>query len=1805
MPALFNADGSVSNIGIATDTQSMQAGNPSFWDSVGEATTKGLPAVGVSIANSIYNLPTAIGNVFGNNAPYAQTADWFESQNMKNYINKNSDAIEGAGLFAGSFIPGGLAVKALKGFSKVAEVARAGEMTSTLSNGTGLFQSVARAKMLEVGIADVAAGDAATIPSLMKDYTWNLVGMNVADALKEGAVFNLAATAGMYASPLLRDKDFSDLSSDFLWGTAGYGVIAGGLESVWTRGLLKKAASEQDARLAPAMARNRINGLQVDPADQLTAVVKGYLDRADNVSPVNTGVRTEIARSNQADMQEMVRLFQDTKIISSAAEGEDKVRLANQLVRTLVVEPKAAGTASEDILKLFPYQMRMGEIDYPGTGVFSNDGIKTIYKTGVSLGSKIVDTEGNETGSIATIQHVFSEHYDPESYAGGPLEGYRFQDNYFTTGLSTEFPNAKEAFDAGKDVYIGKSGIPIINKASPNVEVVSVPGLSQPVNAKQAKLWKQGRFNNQDATKFGSANKRLGPARSAIRGDRELGYGNEPIVVRTSDGSIIPARNASPVIGDYGAPNVTRDGDVIRVMAGKNDFRFSLNETDRELYNNPNSNTVLASARNLAISRTYQSLKDWRAGDMVDPKDWTGLEALYNTIKNEVERTRSLQTPLTWEGAAEKLNTMGVSIGGEKLPTTSGELEGAIKVLKDELIQKMPASGDAEKNRIIAGVGRDYLDNATTAGNFFSSPEDFAKINNLKIDYNLTRFPKGAEGLQQGMLDHAYQISLAQKKAQQVAAGYFGSREATEAATAGKTLADGTFKRLSIYDFSSGYLNSTKQGLITTASAAYDSANQIFERIGRTFHAVVRDRVSTIQVELATAKHELDNAPEAQKAIMLYKAVLARSNESFRKLPPELQAQHFPELKNGESVRVLRDSLQKVTDPETKKTSVVFDKSFVPENGKFQINPGAGITPTEQRLFNYYILPREATTFLDKSNAINDARLLHENKIVNARNLKNRSIEPGNDYFPPIDVRNHPHFLYVKYPAGTVGVDDGVSMIVAHDADSLMQKKSAMQALNENLEFYSKDDIAKFKQSRGEYEHKRLFQETSLNSLMKNNGILNDFIPNLNYETFLKNQADWHMQKEMGLARNMIELQNSQLMAEMRELKESVVSMASSQRNSAKSGLAARSVDSAYSRAVNMMMGISPGEFYKPFQDLNSAVEAFGNTAFKNFKLAAIGMSKGSMTPEEAGKLMNSYGMGNPIGEGFKVAQRMGIALAPPEANYVSHTITKLQSILGTLVIKWDTMQQLLHAVTTPILMIPEINSVIGSLGKTNAAVKEISTLIPGTEKEVPAISKVLFSAVSDLFNPAKNGPMEEMAKRIGTLREARSEWQEIQNSLALPKEKTANAWNQYGKSIDGVLSKLSLVNTVEYHTDMLATHVGYRLFSAAGYTGRSLEDNIATFVNRVKTNITASQRPIAFGGPVGQAVGLFQSFYMNLMQNVYRYVENKDLKSLMLLGGLQSTAFGLQGMPFFHTINHHLLTAPGNTNGQDMFSTIAGLGGHGGVGNRQLGDYLLYGSISNWMNASMYTRSDISPRQLSLVPLNPADWPLVSAMKRMGENLYDIAKKISDGGSVPGNLLLGIEHNGLSRPAMGLAQLIQGFSTTGKGNLVSSNHALPGQGTTAMDDLMNGADFSRLLGSRPMDESIFLNSNYRITAFKAAQEARLEELGKAVKSKLYNGGTLTSDDTTGFMREYAKAGGNITNFNSKMMEWMKDANTSMANGISKNPTKLGNPYLITMMGGKVPQYMADFNSVPSLNGPVVLGSTPVKWGVPWSEEQK
>ncbi|CAN5950068.1 unnamed protein product [Sphagnum jensenii] len=284
------------------------------------------------------------------------------------------------------------------------------------------------------------------------------------------------------------------------------------------------------------------------------------------------------------------------------------------------------------------------------------------------------------------------------------------------------------------------------------------------------------------------------------------------------------------------------------------------------------------------------------------------------------------------------------------------------------------------------------------------------------------------------------------------------------------------------------------------------------------------------------------------------------------------------------------------------------------------------------------------------------------------------------------------------------------------------------------------------------------------------------------------------------------------------------------------------------------------------------------------------------------------------------------------------------------------------------------------------------------------------------------------------------------------------------------------------------------------------------------------------------------------------------------MASALQSTVFGLQSLPGFQHLNALIQQHDGNQERQDIYGTaVSSLG-------KPTADFLLYGALSNLTGQALYQRGDINPRAATIIDPNPLNLPTVKTGIKIYQNIAQLASNIRQGGNVPASLMLALEHNGLSRPLTGLAEMMQGYVTGPSGNLIAN--ITP---STGWSDLYGIANMSRILGARPLDEALKLDAFYRNSQAQAAEKDKIESLGQAFKTTLYNNVSSTPQELSNFAAEYAADGGNIKSFGRSVLDWTAKAHVPMANAVYKKfATDPRVKNAMTVMGGvPLPSYQS------------------------------
>lgn len=1309
--------------------------------------------------------------------------------------------------------------------------------------------------------------------------------------------------------------------------------------------------------------------------------------------------------------------------------------------------------------------------------------------------------------------------YELRPYAGTPVVANAADTFVATDGSTvTKYLKVGDAWQDGADIFVDKNLQIHVNPNAPNL-------------AGRVPREGEGRvLTNAEERVFrktGSLPESSKPLTGA------------PIILNTITKDI--QSSAEPVVGDFGLVSEVKQG----LFYGK---KFSLQSVDSPI--TVNTPTIDANARYV-----WAAKRGIRAGDTIDTSDVPMLEQLYK---------EGISSP---EGFTEYMkNAAGKAIklsDGEDLPYSPTDMLNMIRGAKDDLIHDL-TTGDSklssEAIAIRANVPEKYLADGFKAekpADYMVDAAQWTQPNHVKLEYDIGNTMTADGNILRGILLSQERIKVIQAAAETAMSREFG-QDYVQLMAKGVSSADAT-------------ITGAKAGFVSFANSAYGTLGQVMERVGRFATNTIQQRLGNYSKILGPAANAIREDTQASAELGAFIAARRRTGENYTFLPADLATKYW----RSPDTAVLTKSL--IRD----KTGAIVDwnKDYTPDG----FLPGAALVDNAVRvpdaaLHTFYDLSPKVAAFERAQQQINDTRIISRNNWRTAQGLPGSLTETGTLYAPPIDTAKYPHFAYVKAKPGTAFSDDDTAVITAENASLLEQK---MAALSPDYSIYTKDMLAKDHQIAGDYQYNRNFANSRVNSDLARRGILNDIFPDTRPETIIQQYIDFNTRQETRLVRDYIELGNSQLFAELRALGDRFTGAETSQTGYL-GKLFGKGVEDPYESYVKTALAIGPRDEYRLWANSQEKIEAFADSAFRAAKTAFSSAKAGVLPFEEASATMEQFGLGNPykaatdaMGAYYNVANKL------PPTRILSRIVGTANAITSATAIRLDAWQSAINIISSPILTMGEGKSLRNYLLNN----PELSTVLPdGSNRVVPSVTKAMFGAIKDLWNPDMQKEWFPLLQRMGIIKENTSEYFSMINDLALP----------YGKGINesAVLNKLqNAVDTASQFTGsqwtennvrMMAAFTSLRLQKAAGVTGQDLIDNMGTFVNRVHGNYIASQRPVAFQGPIGQAMGLFQTYQFNMFQQLFRYVEDGEHKTLALMAALQGGLFGLQSLPGFQMINQHIVgNAAGNIGHKDLYGTTTSFF------DKKLGDWLLYGAASNVLGTGLYSRGDINPRSISILPINPMDYPAVSGAVNFLSTLWNTTDKVVQGGSVTDSIMLGMEHNGISRPLSGLGQLMQGYVSTQKGDLVSAIRPNMGDNSSGWGDIISMANFGRLAGARPLDEAIAMDMQYRTTLYEAKDASRIERLGAAVKEGLAGNQMLDTTKLDGFAKTYAEAGGQINHFGQKIMEWSQEANVSKANMVFRGLQKPINQQMMIQMGGvPLPDFMNRGNTAPSLIPP-------------------
>lgn len=830
------------------------------------------------------------------------------------------------------------------------------------------------------------------------------------------------------------------------------------------------------------------------------------------------------------------------------------------------------------------------------------------------------------------------------------------------------------------------------------------------------------------------------------------------------------------------------------------------------------------------------------------------------------------------------------------------------------------------------------------------------------------------------------------------------------------------------------------------------------------------------------------------------------------------------------------------------------------------------VTPVLQRGAPEFILVKNQETWetisahIDREGARTSTR-----KEINAALGKTDAKEL--DIFRPIrpNPNDLPFFAFVKDQKVTGA---GHTTMIHASSEAELAKLVDQVPKDQGYKVIYKDQAEEYYKARGDFEYSRTLNENYIDTDLKSRGINSQFFTKTDPQKIVDDILNHHLRADDVTAVELVRMKYQPAFDWLEDQGRQFTTVESSRYGNTLSAVE-KFGKNPYTDYTKTALDISKASEYGLLYSANRALD---NAVSKVYGSVSK-LWQGAKTPDEMAainEILESHG----INSGYSSAAADALINHTAPKAVLSKFVRNSNAILSKFTLALDPLNGLVNAIGANILRSTELKQITRAIEEGNGELAgQLAALgkirLPGVEETGSTVlspAKLLSKSISNFIKD--DGTLLKQYQSEGLVKDTLNQFRDMMDDFTLRGTETVAeldtrlkqgfarakemgndaliAGEKYsGNKFFEQMNRFLSADVMRQITELGEQHGLMTAAESKAYRN--------TFVNRVEGNTVASQRPVMFQGPIGQAVGLFQSYQFNFMQQLFRYVGEGTGKDAAMMLGLQGTLFGIHGLPGFEVINRHVVgNLSGNKNHTDIYDATYGIVG------KTAGDFLMYGVPSSIIQTNLYSRGDINPRAITIIPNQIENIPLVSAYTKLFSSMYETASKIKGGGNVWQSILQGVEHNGISRPLAGLAQTAQvttgnglAFSTTNKGSIIGSN------------DFLSFATLSRLAGGRPLDEAIVNDGMHRITAYEVSRKAARDALIERVKTTGIQGQEVDGSSLEQFSEAYAATGGKQSQFNKFILNAYKGANTSQSEKILKQLQSPFNQKMQILMGGR------------------------------------
>lgn len=710
-------------------------------------------------------------------------------------------------------------------------------------------------------------------------------------------------------------------------------------------------------------------------------------------------------------------------------------------------------------------------------------------------------------------------------------------------------------------------------------------------------------------------------------------------------------------------------------------------------------------------------------------------------------------------------------------------------------------------------------------------------------------------------------------------------------------------------------------------------------------------------------------------------------------------------------------------------------------------------------------------------------------------------------WMPAFNPRNK----YITYVVDHV--DGTTRLLYGHTPQELVSAENAYAATMSNRTPGSWDFVRKGADqalyNKIEGRHDPMFMSVADITALHGGSSTAAIVPtNTNVFSELANGYEHYIHRSVS---NHLELQYSDVIGHLDSLSAQAKSLTENQPVS-RIQKALNVIDDAGLSAKNTLLGRNNLKEYVGWQDAQNGIQTTTEMILQkinsvmdpilNPAKGLLGRGK-SLSDKEWEKLvddMEARGIPNPFKDldDAVAKERFHVERISQAPNMTARVVALSNNLAATTLLKvMELGQPLVNMLSLPIL--------------TSAAVQRQFTpefmgaaLKPGFQLST---TRAMYDGVRYLSHP-DYAKYKAMASDLGVLTPVVSEVSELlQMTRSFNPGAMQKVENALNSKLVEMLSKPSMWSEQAVREFSFATGVSLAKKAYPGLGDTGVMTFARNFVDTAVGNYNPAQRPTVFQGTIGTAMGLFQTYMVTLMQQVYRKAELRDYKGLAKMALTQSSIFGVKSLPGFNQVSEQIGEhfSDGNidlTTG--MYRAVP----------EGLADLTLYGLPSN-LGPAIYTRGDIQPRIPNIIGgvQNLAAVNILGQAVEAASNLGKAATQMGDEGGAKA-FAEALSVQSISRPLARLSELATGHSVTKKGNEIAGPEEIySAQGILA-----------RVFATRGLREAKAREAQYLNSMYDSLDREQRSEALKVLKNHIRSD-TLTPEIIETVNEKYMRTG--------------------------------------------------------------------------------